>query len=146
MSKLIYFDLKELVCKDVYDFYKDTAWQFFDARLLITIDRMREKLGKPMFVNNWDSGGEFDERGFRCLKCSIVQNKIMSNEMYVSPHMTGQGIDFDVQGLVSSEVREYIIKNKNLWPYPLRLENNVSWIHLDTRDTFTGEKVILFNP
>lgn len=146
MSKLIYFDLKELVCKDVYDFYKDTAWQFFDSRLLITIDRMREKLGKPMFVNNWDSGGEFDERGFRCLRCSIVKQAIADNKMYVSPHMTGQAIDFDVQGLLAEEVRQYIIKNGNLWPYPLRLEAGVNWVHMDTREIGNNQKVTLFNP
>lgn len=140
-----YFSLDELVCQHVYDFYGETAWQFFDQRLLVTIDMLRQKLNKPIFVNDWQIHGQFDERGFRCLKCNIVQNKIMSNEMYVSPHMTGQAVDFDVQGLVAEEVRQYIIKNQNLWPYPLRLEAGVGWCHLDTRDAEKG-KVFLFNP
>jgi hypothetical protein len=145
MSKLIYFELKEIVCKDVYNYYKDVAWQFFDSRLLTTIDRLREKIGKPIFVNNWDTGGQFDERGFRCLRCSIVKQAIKNNKMYVSPHMTGQAIDFDVEGLLADEVRQWIIKNQNLWPYPLRLEADVNWVHLDTREIGINKKVTLFN-
>jgi hypothetical protein len=141
----IYFELKELVCKDVYNTYKDIAWQFFDQKLLLTIDRIREKIGKPIFVNSWDSGGDFDERGFRCLKCGLVKSAIAEQRMYVSPHMTGQGVDFDVQGLLAEEVRQWIVKNANLWPYPLRLEAGVNWIHLDLRDTNNG-KVFIFNP
>jgi hypothetical protein len=145
MSKLIYFELKEIVCKDVYNYYKDVAWQFFDSRLLTTIDRLREKIGKPIFVNNWDTGGQFDERGFRCLRCSIVKQAIKNNKMYVSPHMTGQAIDFDVEGLLAEEVRLWIIKNQNMWPYPLRLEADVNWVHLDTREIGINKKVTLFN-
>jgi hypothetical protein len=73
---LLYFTLDELVCKDVYEFYGNTAWQFFDFRLLHTIDILREKFNKPIMINNWLTHGEFDERGFRCLKCSLVKDAI----------------------------------------------------------------------
>lgn len=141
-----HFDLAELVCPDVYEHFGEIAWQFFDSRLLITIDTIRQKIGKPIFINDWQIHGRFDERGFRCLKCNIVQDNIMAGTDYVSPHMTGQAFDFDVQGLVAEEVRQWIIKNQNLWPYPIRLEAGVSWCHLDVRDNFNGEKVVLFNP
>jgi hypothetical protein len=62
----------------------------------------------------------------------------------MSAHLSGKGVDFDVQGLVAEEVREWIIKYKTLWPYPIRLENGVSWVHLDVYDA--GENVYLFNP
>lgn len=142
-QKLIYFDLKELVCKDVYDTYGKMAWSFFDSRLLITIDRLRELLGKPMYVNSWDSGGQYDERGFRCIRCSEVVSKIEAGKIYVSPHMTGQAIDFDVPGLVAEEVRRFIVAHKNQLPYPIRLEADVSWCHLDTRD-LSDEKISFF--
>jgi hypothetical protein len=144
--KPTYFSLDELVCEDVYNKFGDIAWSFFDARLLITIDLLREKLNKPIFVNDWQVHGRFDERGFRCLRCSLVKQAIKENRLYCSPHMRGQAVDCDIEGLVASEVREFIIKNANLWPYPIRLENNVSWIHLDTVDNFEGKKVVLFNP
>jgi hypothetical protein len=140
-----YFSLDELVCPDVYEKFGEIAWQFFDSRLLITIDTIRQKIGKPIFINDWQVHGLFDERGFRCIQCNLVKDAIKINRLYVSPHMTGQGVDFDVQGLIASEVRDWIIKNQNLWPYPIRLENNVNWVHLDTRDSGI-EKVHLFNP
>lgn len=148
IQKPIYFTLDELVCPHVHNRFGEIAWGFFDSKLLITIDRIRELLNKPIFVNNWKDGPTvfFDERGFRCIQCDLVKKAIIENRLYVSPHMTGQGVDFDVQGLMAEEVRQWILKNKTLLPYPIRLENNVSWVHLDTRDNFTGEKVTLFNP
>jgi hypothetical protein len=145
MIQPIYFDLPELVCEQVYDYYGDVAWNFFDPRLLITIDKIREKIGKPIFVNNWQVHGQFDERGFRCLKCSIVKQAIADQKMYVSPHMTGQGVDFDVEGLLAEEVRQWIIKNYAFWPYNIRLEAGVNWVHMDVRGAF-DKRVQLFNP
>ena len=140
-----YFALHELVCPHVFNKHGQASWTFFDARLLITIDALRDRIGKPIFVNNWQSGGKFDERGLRCILCNLVKKAIAGNRLYISPHITGQAIDFDVQGLDASEVRQWIIEKQNLWPYPIRLEKDTSWVHLDTRDN--GEdKVYLFNP
>jgi hypothetical protein len=141
-----YFELSELVCEHVWERFHNIAWGFFDSRLLITIDVLREKLGRPIYVNNWIEHGPFNERGFRCIQCDLVKKAIKEKRLYVSPHMTGQAVDFDVQGMIAEEVRQWIITHKNLLPYPIRMERGVSWIHLDTRDNFEGEKVILFNP
>jgi hypothetical protein len=141
----IYFDLDEIACPHVYNKFGEIVWQFLDPRLLITLDTIRVNIGKPIFINNWKQSGQFDERGFRCIQCELVKKAITENRLYVSPHMTGQGADFDVQGLIAEEVRQWLIKNHNILPYPIRLENNVSWIHLDVRE-IAGEKVHLFNP
>ena len=135
-----HFDLQELVCPHVYDKYGAAAWQFFSPRLLITLDLIREKLNKPIYVNNWQIHGSFDERGFRCIQCDLVKKAIAENRLYVSPHMTGQGVDFDVQGMTAEEVRQWLIKT--ILPYPIRLEEGVNWVHLDVRDA--GVKVYLF--
>jgi hypothetical protein len=145
LVKPTYFSLDEFVCEDIYNHFGDVAWQFFDARLLITLDILRQKFNKPIYINNWQVHGEFDERGYRCLQCSLVKKAIEEKRLYVSPHMTGQGADFDVLGLLAEEVRQWIIKNQNLLPYPVRLEAGVGWVHLDTRDNFEGKKVVLFN-
>lgn len=129
-----YFDLEELVCRDVFDKYGDMAWQFFDQKALITIDTLRQRIGKPVWINNWKEGGKLDERGFRCIQCQEVQKAIKSGRLYVSPHMTGQGFDLDVEGLVAEEVRQWILKNKQWFPHPVRLEEGVSWVHIDTRN------------
>lgn len=139
------FRLQELVCPHVFKHYGQAAWSFFDARLIITIDTLRDRLGKPIFINNWSAGGVYDERGFRCIQCELVKNMIAAEQLYVSPHMTGQAVDFDVKGMEAEEVREWIVERQNLWPYPIRIERGTSWVHLDTRDIGEG-RVYLFNP
>ena len=135
------FILRELVCPDVFTKYGSMAWNFFDPRLLLTIDRIRYKFNKPIIINNWHLGGPFTQRGLRCLLCAEVKKRY--DTLYMSGHLIGKAVDFDVQGLVAEEVREFIIKNKSIWPYPIRLEKDVSWVHLDLYDM--GEKVYLFN-
>lgn len=141
----IYFDLEELVCKHVYDKYGAIAWSWFDPRFLETIHWIRQKLGKPMFANNWKEGGQFDERGLRCNLCSLVKNATDKDIVYMTSHLRAQAGDFDTQGIVAEEMRQWITKNKAGLPYPVRLEKNVPWLHVDVCNN-TSEKVILFNP
>lgn len=70
-----YFNIKELVCKHVYNKFGEMAWTFFDPRLLETICVIREKLGKPITVNTWHSGGGLTQRGLRCNVCQLVAEK-----------------------------------------------------------------------
>ena len=138
-----HFILEELVCPHVFKEFGEMSWPFFDDKLLMTIDLLRDQLG-PIFINNWDMKGKYDERGFRCIRCSIVKDAIEKKTLYVSPHMTGQGFDFDVKGMPAEKVRTWIINNAVKLPYPVRLERDVSWVHLDTRDYNKG-KVSFFN-
>lgn len=142
--KCRYFELHELVSKQVLSKYGDICWQFFDPRLLEMLDWLREELKKPITINNWKWGGNFDERGLRCNQDTLVLVKTSEGEIYMSPHIQGQAADFDVHGMTSSEVRSWIIEHQIILPYSIRLEANVNWVHLDVRDT--GQKVLLFNP
>jgi len=139
-----FFDLQELVCKDVYDKFGQQAWLFFDEKAVIVLDWVRRTLGKPVTVNNWSDGGQFDERGLRCIQCSLVKKKCNDGIVYVSPHILGKAFDFDVEGMDAAEVRVWLAINKDKIPYPIRLENHVSWVHMDCEDT--GKKIHLFNP
>jgi hypothetical protein len=58
--------------------------------------------------------------------------------------MTGQGVDFDVEGMSAGEVRIWILSNQIKLGFPIRIEKNVTWVHLDSRDG--GQKVTLINP
>jgi hypothetical protein len=143
-SPTTYFELQELVCPHVYDVYKNRAWMFLDSRIILTLDTIRDRIGKSIFVNNWNWNGEYDERGLRCMRCDLVKAKIEAGEMYMSAHLFGKAVDFDVTGLTSEEVRLWIVAKANLWPYPIRLEKNVAWVHLDIFDSGTDQKVYLF--
>ena len=168
-----YFELQELVCPHVFFRFGEMAWQFLDPRQLILMDWIRKRLG-PVYVNNWYEDhlnsdyikyikermtaklpiiendvpkppqGLFDERGLRCNICDLVLAKSKKGIAYLSPHILGMADDFYVQGRLAEETRQYLIKNKNNIPFPIRLENGVSWVHMDCEDT--GQKVYLFNP
>lgn len=143
-----YFDLEELACPHVFKKFGKVTWQFFDPRLLMLLDWLRNSLKRPIFVNSWQIGGNLDERGFRCIKCDLVKNAISENRLYVSPHMTGQAADFDVKGMTPTEVRLWLGKNESKLPFPIRLEKNVDWVHSDVRDATTkpDQKIVYFNP
>lgn len=140
-----YFDIQELVCKHVYDKFGDSAWAFFDERMLDTLYVIRTKLNKPIYVNDWQIGGNLSQRGLRCTRCALVVEKVRLEKVYMSTHMQGNGIDFDVKGMTAQEVREWIVKNQILLPYPVRLEADVNWVHLDLRTDGKQGKVTFFH-
>ena len=137
------FSTSELVCPEVFKAYGEIALSFFDERLVMTLDLLRDQLG-PIYVNNWDSGGSFTQRGFRCIQCSLVKDAIRNNVLYCSAHMRGQAADFDVKDMNATQVRSWILKNQIKLPFPVRIERNTNWVHVDTSVT-DGGKVIMFN-
>lgn len=143
MYKCKHFEIYELVSKKVYKKYGETAWQFFDEKLLRTIDLIRDLFDAAITINDWQWGGNFQQRGLRSNIDNIVKDHTNNNLLYCSAHCYGQAVDFDIEGYTAEEVRQYLKENKEFLPYPIRLENNVSWVHLDIRDT--GSKVYIFN-
>lgn len=139
-----YFDIQEFVCQHVYDKYGLFAWNFFDPRLIITLNTIRDRIGKPIYVNNWQIHGDKSQRGLRCPQCEIVKGYFEKGVLYMSGHPLGKAADFEVQGLIGQEVRDWIIKNKNWWPYPIRIEKDTSWVHLDVFDNDKDLKVYEF--
>lgn len=128
-----YFDIRELVCPHVHDKFGAYAWQFFDPRLLDTLLVIREKIGKPIIVNNWASGGDFSQRGLRCNICALPKEKTSLEKLYMSAHSQGMAVDFDVAEMKAEEVRKWIKDNQIFLPHPIRLEEDVNWVHLDVR-------------
>ena len=133
MSIKNYFVIQELVCPHVYDKFGLYAWQFFDPRLLDVLLVIREKINKPIYVNNWDMGGNFSQRGLRCNICALVKEKTSLEKLYVTAHGQGMGVDFDVKGMSAEEVRQWIKDNQILLPHPIRIESDVNWVHIDVR-------------
>lgn len=97
----------------------------FDERILIQIDLIREYFNVPVTVNNWKTGGDFKDRGFR-------RSESYTGSQY-SQHRFGRAIDFDVKDLTADVVRKEIIKNQNSYyfKYITRMEENVNWVHID---------------
>lgn len=139
-----YFDIRELVCRHVYNKHKENAWDFFDPRLLETMLWIRENIGRPIYVNNWDSNGQLTQRGLRCNLCSLVRSKTNAQTLYLTAHSQGMGVDFDVKGMTAEQVRQWIKANENKLPHPIRLEKDVTWVHLDVRTDGSKGKIVMF--
>lgn len=137
-----YFKAYELVDETVYGkFGEDSIHRFFDPRLLKTILFIRKGIGKPMTINTWKHGGVFSQRGLRTNVSPMVKRK---NKLYLSAHVLGSAVDFDIDGMTSLEVRQWIVDHQNELPYKVRLEGNVNWVHVDVA-TYKDKKVDIFN-
>ena len=133
-----YFKMHELVDEKVYNLHGEASERFFDTRLLETIDLLREMLERPITINTWHNGGRFSQRGLRHNRSDMVVNK---KNIYLSAHMLGKAIDFDVKGMTAEEVRKWLMTNQDILPYGIRLEDNVNWVHLDVATTESGIKL-----
>jgi len=129
-----YFSIRELVCPDVYAKHGENAWAFLDKNLLKVLLWIREGIGKPMTINTWANGGNYSQRGLRCNLCSLVSDKTRRGQLYVSAHMLGKAVDFGVQGMSAEQVRQWLQNNSHRLPYPIRVEDGVSWVHIDIRN------------
>ena len=142
-----YFDISEFVSQRVNAKYGRNAWKFFDKELLENILFIRENLDRPMTINNWKWAGRFQQRGLRENLSGIVSKKTKNGVLYLSAHVLGKAIDFDVKGMTALEVRNWIRENQSRLPYKARLENKVNWVHLDTGCNWNQhEKLYSFNP
>ncbi len=138
-----YFDVRELVCRHVWGRFGNGSWDFFDTDLLKALLWLRLLVGRPVYVNNWVSGGVYDERGLRCNMCGTVRGK---GWCYMSMHIFGKAVDCTVDGMDAWSVRSLIMENADSLPCGIRLEDGVNWVHLDVRggDSRSVPSVVLF--
>lgn len=140
-----FFSLREFVDRPTYDKYGDFAWNFFDAEALETLLYIREYVLKvPMTVNNWMTGGSFTQRGLRTNLSPIIKEKTDKNKLSMSAHSTGKGFDFEAKGMTAAEARTVIQAAAKHLPHPIRLEDGVTWVHIDVYNDGSKENVVLF--
>jgi len=139
------FQLEELVCPEVFSKYGYQAWSFFDPRILITLETVRRNIGKPIIINTWKDGGTQTQSGLRCNLCSLVKEKTDAGELYLSAHIRGMAFDYSVEGMTAEEVRQWLVTHQNILPYPIRLEKDVAWVHMDVASVPTLDKITFFN-
>ncbi len=141
-----YFDIRELVCSHTFEKFGNKSWQFLDRDLLeVLLIVRRDILKVPMVVNNYHTGGNFSQRGFRCNICLICKEKTLKGQVYLSAHSNGSGIDFDAVGLTVNKVHELIKTHVDLLPGKVRMEAGVTWNHLDIYNDPTKPKYSEFS-
>ena len=137
-----YFSISELVGKRTVRKYGETAWRFLDPKALHALLIVREGIRLPITVNV----GNRQQRGLRTNIQQMVRNKTILNRLYISAHIQGKAFDFDVEGLSAKTVRKWIVENSGRFPFKIRLESGVSWVHLDTVWENKNPHVYLFKP
>jgi hypothetical protein len=174
ITKPKHFQLYELVCPHIYFRDGERAWGYLDEKQMIVMDWVREELGvvevnnwyqkyldslfiryirdsisnnKPLFVFNEPKpeDGLLYQRGLRCNICGLSYAKTQAGIIYVSGHFLGKADDYNVSGMTADKVRLYLLQHQEKIPFPIRIEKGTSWVHSDTEDNLTGEKVVLFN-
>ena len=138
MKKCKYFEIYEIVCPHIYKEYGEFTWNLIPNWMKITLDALREHFNKPITVNNYHWNGNLTQRGVRCIKCKLVQDRLKSGEVYASAHYTFQAFDFSIKGLSSQEIYDEILKNQHKFPYIRRMENisyTPTWVHVDNKPT-----------
>ncbi len=128
-----YFSIREFVSECVYKLRGERSVQLIDNHLTTFMDNLREALGKPITINDWHVGGEYQWRGLRNPRSDWYSE--------FSQHTFGRGIDFKVKGMSADEVRAWIIENRELeWVKCVTfLESEISWVHCDLRAGTNGD-------
>lgn len=136
-----YFKLYELLPKELY-VDEDTGWEMFDEKLLRTIDIIREIVGVPLICNNWHDGGSRNYCGARTPKSKHYNHGSFHSVRDDRPVMAADLISTRMSAPV---IRQTVASRHAELPYPIRFEEGVSWVHVDT-NAKVGYKVYFFNP
>lgn len=133
-----YFKLSELVCPHIIKRFGDTAWMFLSTQILHTLLVLRtDIINKPLIINHDNA----TQRGMRCNICPIVKQKTTA---YESAHCNGMGFDITVVGMSAEDARKTIKEQCGKLPYPIRLEEDVTWLHVDCYDPCNDKVVNTF--
>jgi len=138
-----FFRIEELVCRHA-DARKSSLnlWMFFSTDDLHTLLIIRRDILKvPLIINDWFFGGKHTQRGLRCNICQLVRDATSANRNYMTSHGMAKGFDIVSARMSAAEMRRLIKLNEHLLPCPVRIEKDVTWLHIDTYDMANGKKI-----
>jgi hypothetical protein len=134
--------LQELVPSAIFQSWGNRAIMFIDPVVPLFAQKIRDRYGKPMIINNWHTGGTFQLRGFRPPASTVGG--------LLSQHRFGRAIDFHIPGVPVQEIYKDILDNQATWrAEQLTTLENIShtptWIHADCR-WHAGPGILVVNP
>ena len=134
-----YFATSELVCPHVLARDGEKSWrQFTTDALKVLLILRTEVLNTPLTCNV----GAHTQRGLRCNLCELVKSATDGGRVYMTPH-NGRG--FDLSSKYDAEtMRRKIEAAADKFPCPVRVEDGVTWLHIDVVDEMNGKKVYRF--
>lgn len=135
-SNMVYYKPKKFIAKEfvdpqTYSIRGEKSLELIDARMLWTMDELRNYFKKSITINNWCYGGERTWSGLRTTDSPYYSK--------YSQHTFGRAIDFIVSDMESAEVRAAIKKNfnKSQFKYITAIEDfdGMDWVHIDCRSS-----------
>lgn len=133
------FYLQEFVPEREFKLLSAKALNLIDFRIVQFAQSLRDFIGKPITVNNWDIGGSRQYSGWRPHDCPVGAQ--------YSQHKYGRANDIVVEGMSGQELRSIVIKNydKLFKPFITTIEDGTdTWLHADCR--YTGLNTLLIVP
>lgn len=135
-----YFKTQEFVSREIYEKWGESSLWFVDPRTLKLANFVREFFGKPITINNWTSGGQYNYSGFREPECTEGAK--------LSQHRFGRAIDIKVAGMAPRAVFDAIRANEKLFMDAglttlEKAEDTPTWTHCDIRQTGLGNILIV---
>ncbi|MCW9013737.1 MAG: hypothetical protein OQL06_08130 [Gammaproteobacteria bacterium] len=125
--KCTHFAIHELVPPEVFYSRGEKAWELLDERLLISLDRLRERYGS-MTVNNYHWGKAREWSGLRTSDSPYYS--------HFSQHSFGRAADCLFKHKTAEQVRQDILAHPDDAAFELigSIELGVSWLHFDVRN------------
>lgn len=149
-----YFDIRELVSREWYDYAESRnavglLWKAFDENLLCGLDALREMYG-PLIVNSWARGGNRSNSGLRAMNCPVGAA--------MSQHKFGRAIDFISRTITPKQIYDDLVSAgglkpefkttnpKSPWVYINRLEYypGITWTHIDVMPDASDGSIRVF--
>lgn len=130
--KIGFFDLRELVAPTIWKQYGDSSIWFIDPKMIEFLNFSRKRYNKAITVNNWHTGGQFSQRGFR--------SPYSATGATLSQHKFGRAMDYNVADMTPNEIRADILKHQEDFMETgiTTIEDGafaISWVHADCRYT-----------
>jgi len=130
MYTLKNFQIQELVDRKTYEKFGKQAQMFFREEALMALDDLRHELNRPLIVNNWYDGGEYEWSGLRTIDCFIGSKW--------SGHRLGCAFDVKCPTMAASQVQKFIRERhaQGKLQRIRRMEQGTpTWTHIDTLQT-----------
>jgi len=123
-----YFKIYELVPKKLYTKYGEKAWRYISRGLIHDLDHLKEVFNNgSMTINNYHWNGDREWSGIRTHESPWYN--------YGSQHSYANAVDIVFSKYSAEEVRQYILSHQDEFIWITRLEENVSWVHMDCANT-----------
>lgn len=138
------FTLQEFIPQSVWNQFGPSGLWFVDQRLIDSVQWLREQLGVQVIINNWNTGGTFQNRGFR--PNTSPQYKPFSQ------HSFGRAIDASSPNMPHKDVYKWVLDNQDLilentsFTTIESIEAAPTWLHLDIREIPNAKELLIVKP